>query len=456
MEAHLQLDNSYKAILKMAVPLSISIFIPQLSILANTIFLGHYENTQSGISGSDSLTVMSVAGTFYLVFSTMLYGFSSAVMSFMSRESGKNNPQGIGYYLQLGLKLGFFIAYIFAIAMFFFSDYIFQYFISDPLIKKLSVNFIKIRTWGLPFLFISTLCQLLFLSIGKTKYMLFTALVQTSINILFDYFLIFGHFGFKEYGINGAAYASILAEIIACCFIILFLLLSKNFRSFKIFNWINIPFSNYKLVFTKAGPLLLQYFFSVGAWEIFFIYIEHLGKESSAASQILRSIYGFGGIFIWALAGCANSLVSNLIGQKKLDAVFPSVYKIIRMSMTYAIVICLLIYLFSSKIFLLYTQENVVINLAQESLLSMIFGIGFMSVATIFYNTNIGIGCTKQNMIIELSAIFIYLIYCIVFIEKMRLPLWVAWISEPFYWFLLLLFSLILYRGKNWRKFITY
>src|SRR5207302_2838167 len=75
-----------------------------------------------------------------------------------------------------------------------------------------AVQFLRIRIWGLPFLYIYQMRNALLVGTNQSKYLVYGTLAETVVNIVLDYGLIFGHLGLPALGFNGAAYASIAAE----------------------------------------------------------------------------------------------------------------------------------------------------------------------------------------------------------------------------------------------------
>ncbi len=80
----------------------------------------------------------------------------------------------------------------------------------------LSVDFLYIRIWGLPFLLVTQLFNAFYISVGKSKYLIYGSLVATIVNVVLDYVLIFGKAGFPAMGLAGTAIASIVSEIVFC------------------------------------------------------------------------------------------------------------------------------------------------------------------------------------------------------------------------------------------------
>jgi Na+-driven multidrug efflux pump len=207
-----------------------------------------------------------------------------------------------------------------------------------------------------------------------------------------------------------------------------------------------------KETFIKSSPLIMQYFLSIGAWEIFFIYVEHLGKAESAVSQLLRSVFGIVGVATWALASTCNSMVSNIIGQGKLNEVIPMILKIVKLSFGVSFVLGILVLAFPAEFLRLLTADESLVQMGRVSLRIVVLATWMLSVSTIFFNGVLGTGNTRMNMIFEFVAIFFYVSYITIVIEKMHLPLPYAWASEFVYWSSLFIMSAIYLYSGRWKK----
>ncbi len=447
---NIQSHNSYRNILQVALPMALAIMIPQISILANAIFLGNYTSTDGLIEGKNVLAVVGVAGIFYLVFAMTLFGLASGMLMLMSRQAGDNNHKGVGVYYSNGMILGLFFSLLLLVFSYFFAPYFFSWTLEDNLIETLAVQFMNIRIWGLPFIFIAHLGNMLFVSTNNTKLMLYGTLGQTIVQILLDYVLIYGHWGCAEMGIEGAAWASVAAEFTFFMVVYGLIYFMPRFKVYAINIFRSFDMALIKESFVKSSPLMMQFMISIGSWEVFFIYIEHLGENELAASHILRSVYGMVGIFVWALANTANSMVSNIYAQKRFDDIIPLIKRIVIMSLSYAAIISIIILTFSDYFLSFYTSDTQVLALASTTLITVVIASLLFSVSTIYFNSLLGMGKTKRNLVYELIVIVAYLIYCTIVIEQLRLPLWVAWSSEFVYWIFILSLCANYIHSKKW------
>ncbi|MCK7553863.1 hypothetical protein MKQ70_02110 [Chitinophaga sedimenti] len=126
----------------------------------------------------------------------------------------------------------------------------------------------------------------------NTRVLAITSLFMECTNIGMDYALIFGKLGFPAMGLNGAAYASIIAECTGalCAFLILFI--GKYTHKFRLFQYLKPDWKIIRSILSVSAPLIVQYLFGVGSWLVFFIFIEHLGQRPLAISNMMRSIFG--------------------------------------------------------------------------------------------------------------------------------------------------------------------
>jgi Na+-driven multidrug efflux pump len=100
---------------------------------------------------------------------------------------------------------------------------------------------------------------------------LFYSLIVALTNVILDYCLIFGKYGFPRWGMEGAAIASTLAEIIGMLFyLVVFLKKNSSLILIRFNDFKTTSFQVYENI--KIGfPLLLQGFVALSVWTLFFL-----------------------------------------------------------------------------------------------------------------------------------------------------------------------------------------
>ncbi len=439
----MQLSVTNKGIIKLAAPISLAILIPQLNFLTNTAFLGRL--------GERELAVNGLTGVFYLIMSMVGYGLNSGIQAQMARRGGEGDTRELGKTLTNGMMLGIVASLVLMILAMWLAPFIFELSLHEYSHVASSVNYLYIRVWGLPFLLMVQLFNAFYISTGRSKYLMYGSLAATLINILLDYLFIFGKGGFPQLGLNGAAAASVLAEVVYCLVMCGIFYFKRMYREFPVFTQSNFDTGLARRSLNVSAPLIVQYLFSIGGWQVFFIFVEHLGQRELAASQILRSVFGVVSVVTWAFASTCNTLVSNVIGQGKQYEVIPVIWKICKLSLICTAVICVPLLLFSADFLSLYRDDASLISLAVPSLRLIVVATLIMSLSTVLFNGVVGTGNTMINLLIEITCVGTYLVYCYIFIENMRMPLAWAWGSEFVYWSALFITSFAYLRSGRWK-----
>ena len=430
-------------IIKLAAPISLALLIPQLSFFTNTVFLGRLGQRELGVNG--------ITGVFYLILSMIGYGLASGMQIQMARRAGAEDKKGLAQILTNGAMLSVLFSLGMMLLTLWFVPILFGYTLHDNSNFELSVSFVYIRVWGLPFLMLTQLLCSFFISIGRSRLLIWGSLVATLVNVLFDYLLIFGKFGMPALGFKGAAAASVIAEIFYCATMVGIFFREKLYGDFPVFNFRKFDVGLSERTLAVATPLIVQFMFSIGGWLVFFIFIEHLGQQSLAASQVLRNIFGIVGIGTWALATTCNTMVSNLIGQGKRREVMKIIWKICKLSLLYAVIVCTLLLVFSHEFLSIYSNDLSLILFAIPSLRVIVVATLVMSLATVVFNGVVGTGNTLINLTIEISCVGSYLIYCYFIIRVNHSPLYLCWGSEFIYWITLLIASGFYLRSGRWK-----
>ncbi len=437
----LQVQAGYRQILRLSLPISASLLVPQFNFITNNIFLGHYSR--------EALATASIAGVYYLIFAMIGFGLNNGLQTLIARRAGENRPGEIGKIFGQGVFISLVIAA---------TGILFTWLIAPPVLRSLihdtdtsqqAIDFLRIRIWGLPFLYIYQMRNALLVGTNNSRYLVIGTLAETITNILFDYLFIFGKLGFPEMGFNGAAVASIIAECTGMLVIFGYMHrkgFSQRFSIYRHFRWSG---TYARSILTISSPLIFQFAISVLTWEFSFILVEHHGQTALAVSTIMRNVFGLVGCVTWAFAATSAAMVSNVIGQGKQEEVLPLIRKIVRLSTGSALVIAGLINIFPGMIPSLFGQDRTFIDLAVPVVRVVTLAMVFMSFSTVWLHAVTGTGNSRVALYIELVTMVFYCVFIYLVLETCRLPIMYGWMGEWVYWgSIFLLANWYLRRGK--------
>jgi putative MATE family efflux protein len=439
----LQVNISSKQILAISLPIALAIMVPQVNFVINNIFLGSLS--------TEALAIGGITGVFYLIFGVMGQGLNNGLQALISRRAGENRVDEIGLLFSQGAVISICLSIVGISFTYFIAPNLFHKLLHDTQRADKVIEFLKIRIWGIPFLFIYQMRNALLVGTNQSKFLIIGTATEALFNIYFDYSLIFGHFGFMKMGLNGAAYASIISEVMGLLVIYLVIHYQKIGARFELFKTFTVKWKYIQLILVQSAPIMMQYMISIISWEFFYILIEHRGEQALAVSNAMRNIFGFFGSFTWAFAATSNTMVSNIIGQGMQDKVIPLINKIVKWSLGFALMVCLLLNIFAHPFLSIYGQGEGFMQEGIPVLRVVSFALLIMSIATIWLNAVTGTGQSKINLAIEFVAIIIYIVYAYLTIEYFQLPITIGWICEIIYWITLLLPSYWYIQSKRWK-----
>jgi putative MATE family efflux protein len=427
----------------MSLPISFAILVPQFNFLINSFFLAQLGPGNIGASG--------ITGVYYLIFSAIGFGLNNGLQALISRRGGQEREKEIGTLFMQSIYITLCIALLGILLTYTVAPIIFER-NTDPVLFQKSMGFLYIRIWGLPFLYLYQMRNGLLVGTNQSKLLIWGTLAETISNVFLDYVLIFGRWGFPELGFNGAAYASVSAEFIGMLVVFVMINMRGMNKRFGLFSNFNFDWETTKTILIQSSPLIMQYGISIISWEFFFILVSHDGSMALDISQLMRLLFGFFGIFIWAFAATANTMVANIIGQGMRKRVMILVGRIVLLSTGSTLLIFIPLQFFPRELLLLFNEDVAYLDAAIPVLRVVSIAILIMSVATVCLNSVTGTGNTRINLMIEAITIMLYCIYIYLVMEKFDLSIAWGWASELLYWSCILIMSFLYLKSGKWNN----
>ncbi len=437
-------EVSYNRIWQVAYPIILGSIAQNIMIFTDTAFLGRV--------GDIALGASALGGLFYLAVVMLGFGFGTGVQIIVARRFGENNLKAIGSVLIHSLLFLLVMAFFSFLLLRYGSDYILQAAVKSQEVYLATLEFLRIRAFGIFLAFINIIFRAFYVGLTKTKVITYTTLVMAAVNIVLDYLFIFGIAGFPEMGVKGAALASVCAEVSGMLFFVFYTLKTIQPEAYDLFDFSTLSFSRLKHIFNISIPMMLQQFVSLSVWFGFFLFVEKLGEQSLAVSNIIRSIYMIIMVPVWGFSTATNSLVSYLIGMKKTDEVMSLIYKTVLMCFALILLPVSLTVLFPSAFMHIYTNDPGLIALGIPVMYVVSLGGMFVSIGFVFFSGVSGAGMTKTSLVIELIVLVFYLFYTYFMINYVGVDVAGAWTAEILYGLLMILISWPYMISGRWKN----
>ncbi len=440
------LDNSYATIWRISIPIILSGVAQNIVNVTDTIFLGRVSEIDLGAAGN--------AGILYFVLALTGMGFTTGSQIIVGRRNGENKLTRIGPIIDQTIYFMFVYGLIILAFFKWLSPLFLESIVKSPAILSASKDFIDVRAYGILPAFLNFTFIAFFVGITRTRVLTYSMLIMSGVNVVFDYLLIFGQYGFPKMGIQGAALASVIAESVTCVYFITYIFFAhKNYpKVYHLFHLPKVDFAQIRHIFSVSWPIMIQNFMSISSWFVFFIIIEQMGENELTVSHIIRSIYMVLMIPLFGFSNATNTLVSNYIGAGRHAEVLSLIKKIIILSLGCTFIALLANIAFPHQIISLYTDNPIIQSATYDTLQVINFSMFFFCTAFIVFNGVTGTGNTKVSLLIESINITIYLSSASLMVYFFNPSIDQVWYSEFIYFTFLGGMSWWYLRSEKWKR----
>ena len=438
------MQYSNKDIWNVSYPILLALLAQNVINVTDTAFLGHVGEVELGAS--------AMGGLLYICIFTIAFGFSTGSQIMIARRNGEGRFRDVGPVMMQGCLFLFVTAVvIFGLCQWLMPSLVRQL-ISSDIIYDATCEFLHWRMFGFFFSFVNVMFRALYVGITRTKVLTINAVIMAVVNVFLDYALIFGHFGFPEMGIKGAAIASVIAEAASFLFGVVYTWMYVDLKKYGLNRWPQVDMALLGRILSISCFTMVQYFISMATWFVFFMAVERLGQRELAIANIIRSIYIVLLIPVQALSTAANTMVSNLIGAGGIAWVMQLMKRIAKISMV-VVVVCVGVVVVFPKFFLsIYTGEAALLTESVPSLYVIGWAMLVAAVANIYFNGISGTGNTQAALWLESGTLVLYAVYIFCIGWWAQAPVAICFTAEVLYYALLLISSLIYLKKAKWQN----
>ena len=437
------LNYSYSHIWKVAWPILVSLIMEQLLGMTDTAFLGRV--------GEVELAASAIAGVYCMAIFITGFGFGVGSQIIIARRNGEGNYAETGNIFWHGVYFLICLAVLVIFLSELFSPWLLGLLIESPEISAAAMDYVRWRLVGLIFAFVTVMFRAFYIGTTQTATLTLNSIVMVLSNVVFNWILVFGKLGFPALGIAGAAIGSTLAELVSLIFFIVYTATMTDCTKYGLNKRIKFSWKKLRYILTVSIWTMIQNFFSVSTWFIFFMFVEHIGERALAISNLIRSISGFLWVFVSAFASTCSSLVSNLIGEGHTDSVPRLIRRVIKLAYIPVTILAVLFAIFPEHVLRIYTDMPDLISDSVPSLFVLCFSYLFTCPALICFNAVSGTGNTRTAFVLEMSALVIYIMFCTVVIAWAKADVAVCWLAEIAYGLSMLVICGLYLWSNRWK-----
>ena len=356
----------------------LALLVPMIVQQGITQFVNLLDNVMVGRLGTTPMSGVAIVNQIVFIFNLTIFGGLSGASIFGAQFFGKKDQEGLRYTLRFRLVFSLVVTALGILVFLLFGTQLFQLYLNEEastpeeiaLTLTYAKEYIAIILWGLlPFALVQCFSSTL-RDVGETFSPMIASVIAICVNLVGNYLLIFGSFGFPKMGVAGAALATVIARYVEMAYLLLRTYLHrKNFPFVQgLFRDFRVPWSLIKQIAITGTPLLLnETLWSIGTAMVNMCYATR-GLEAVAATNINSTVWTLFAIVMMAMGNAIGILSGQLLGANDIPGAKDTVRKLLFFSVCANAVIGGIIVACSPLIPYIYNTEPTVRQTATQLL----------------------------------------------------------------------------------------
>ena len=351
----------YMMVLGIAVPIMIQNGI--------TNFVNLLDNIMVGRLGTEQMSGVSIVNQLMFVYNICIFGGVSGAGIFTAQYFGQKDDEGIRYtfrfklWITMALTIGAILLFVF------FDDTLISLYLkgnSDggDLLATLAYGkqYLRVMVFSLPAFMVLQVYASTLRECGETVVPMKAGMTAVFVNFVFNYFLIYGKFGFPELGVVGAAVATTMSRYIEVAIVILWTHKHSEIHTFvnRLYSTMTLPFATAKKIFIKGMPLIVnEALWSAGMAMLTQCYSVR-GLNVVAGLNIANTVNNVFNVVFLALGNSVAIVVGQLLGAGKMEEARDKDNKMITFSVMSCVGVAVVMICLSPVFPLLYNTTDAV------------------------------------------------------------------------------------------------
>jgi putative MATE family efflux protein len=393
-----------KAFLKkaalIAIPIALQGLLNNVLNFVDTLMISRLDTT--------TVAAVGIANKIFFVVSLLLFGICSGSCILTSQYWGMRDIKNIKRVVGLSMLLGVTSAFLFTLVSFLKPQFVMSIFTnSEPTIiigaKYLKIVCISYVITAVTQIFMSSLR-----SVNQVKLPVLISLIAIVTNVILNYVLIFGKFGFPELGVEGAAIATVIARIVEVAAMILLVYYKKSPVSINVSHLFFYDKDLYSIYFKTASPVIMNEFMWGLGITMYSLAYGRMGDNAMAAITITQNIEQILQVVFMGISNATAVILGNELGAGKLkEAELHAKFIIVLQALVTVVIIALGI-VFMNPMIAVFRMEPVVSASIRKCLLVFLAYLFFK----VFNTVNIvGIlrsgGDTKAALFLDVTGVWL-------------------------------------------------
>jgi MATE family multidrug resistance protein len=443
-------EAGYREVLVVAIPLILSTASWSVQHFVDRMFLTWYS--------PETIAAAMPAGMLNFTLVSIFMGTAGYVNTFVAQYYGAKRYHRIGPALWQGVYMSL-AGGLLILAAIPFAEPVFRLVGHSPQIQRHEVDYFQVLCLGGFFYIASFALSGFFSGRGKTWPVMWVNVFTTIVNLVLDYALIFGYWGFPELGIKGAGIATVAAGAFSFFLFLVILAGGQTNQTYHTMKGWRFDRDLFIRLLRFGFPSGVQFFLEIAGFTGFVLVVGRLGTASLAATNIAFNINTLAFMPMIGFGIAISVLVGQYLGADKPDLAQTAAYSGFHLTLAYMIGIASA-YVLLPDIFVAPFAHQADPRSFSEIYDYSVILLRFVAVYSVFDAMNIifcsaikGAGDTRYVMFVSvLLSVFVLIVPSYLVIEILEFGLMSAWVTATAYIILLGVIFYLRFLGGKWKS----
>ena len=306
-----QVPGFYSRMLALAIPIALQNMLASCAGLVDTGMVARLGNVATSAVG--------IGGKWSFVLQMITFGFCSGGSVLISQYWGAQDHKGVRRAYSLGMGLCLVAAVVYNVAAALFPYEMMCLFTDEEAVRLAGAQYLGTVCWGALPLSFATIANMARRCTEDVRTPLVISGISVCVNTFFNWCLIYGKCGLPQLGLQGAAVATVISQIVQAVLVLWVGLRQKHYTLYGLSELFRIPVEFAKKYFHVALPVICNETLWCVGFNIYAIIYAHQGSENYAAYTLYSSIENLVFVFFVGACNACSIMIGKSIGQGLLE-----------------------------------------------------------------------------------------------------------------------------------------
>ena len=346
-------------------------------IIQNTVsnVVSLLDNVMVGRVGTLQMSAVAIVNQLLFVFNLCIFGGLAGAGIFATQYAGAHDDKGVRDCFRVKWMIALSMLACALVVLIAFPKRLIGMYLAQETAQAdaaatlgFGMDYLTVMLWGLlPFgvsqVYASTLRE-----VGETRLPMFASVAAILVNLVFNYFLIFGKCGFPELGVTGAAIATVLSRYVETAIIMVYTHMKSHHFGFirGAYRSLRVPKPLMISILRRATPLLVNEFLWSSGMAVLLQCYSVRGLDVVAACTIATTVSNLFKVVFLSMGNAVAIMVGQALGANDIERAKNCTWRLMTLSVGSNLIMATLLALFAPAIPSIYNTEPHVRQIATQ------------------------------------------------------------------------------------------